>query len=93
MSVQVTSVISFYEVLNTLGSRQLEVLKAIKLLQPCNNLQISQLLHLPINSITPRCKELRVKGIVIYHHTAACPITGRASRFYCIKSYLNDVMK
>ena len=84
--------ISFYEVLNNLGERQLQILKAIKKLQPCNNLQISKFLSLPINSVTPRCLELRTKGIVRLHHTSACPVTGRSSRFYSIKDNLNQVL-
>ena len=92
MSVQVTSIISYYEVLNTLGDRQKEVLLALKHLKIANNLMISNYLNLPINSITPRMNELRKKGIVIFHHTAACPITKRASKFYTIKSYISEVM-
>jgi hypothetical protein len=92
MAYQIQSMIAFYEVLENLGERQLEVLKAIKKLQPCNNLQISQYLMLPINSVTPRCLELRDKGIVRLHHTGACPYTGRSSRFYSIKDNLNQVL-
>ena len=92
MTVQVTSIISYYEALQTLGSRQLEVLKALKCLKVANNLMISRFLGLPINSVTPRCLELKKKGIIIYHHTGACPINGRATRFFTIKSYINDCM-
>ena len=92
MSYQITSMISFYEVLNNLGERQLEVLKAIKKLQPCNNLQISKFLSLPINSVTPRCLELRTKGIVRLHHTGACPFMKSTTRFFTIKSYINECM-
>jgi len=90
--IQATSLISYYEILNKLNERQKEVLLAIKHIQPCNNLQISKLLNLPINSITPRCQELRKKGIVIYYETKACPITKRSSRFYIIKSWIKESM-
>jgi hypothetical protein len=93
MSYQITSMISFFEILQNLGERQLEVLKAIKHLQPCNNLQISKYLSLPINSVTPRCLELRDKGIVRLHHVGACEITGRSSRYYSIKDNLNQVLE
>ena len=91
--IRATSLISYYEILTKLNERQKQVLLTIKKIQPCNNLQISNYLNLPINSITPRCKELRDKGIVIYHHTGACPITLRASRFYIIKSYISESME
>jgi hypothetical protein len=92
MPVQCTSIIALGSILNELNQRQIEVLKTIKVIQPCNNLQISNYLNLPINSITPRCQELRKKGIVIYHHTSACPITGRASNFYIIKGWIREVL-
>lgn len=92
MGVQVTSLISYYEVLNTLGKRQKEVLLAMKKLKCANNLMVSRYLNLPINSITPRMQELRKKGIIIYHHIEACPITKRSSRFYTIKSYIMECM-
>lgn len=93
MTYQVTSLISYYEVLTKLGDRQKLVLLGFKNIgKPANNLMISKFLNLPINSITPRCQELRKKGIIIFHHTSACPVTGRASNFYVIKSYIKDSM-
>jgi hypothetical protein len=50
MSVQVTSLISYYEVLQTLSKRHKEVLLAMKKLKCANNLMVSKLLNLPINS-------------------------------------------
>ena len=93
MTVQSTSIIGLYSILGELGDRQKQVLVAIKQIQPCNNLQISRHLHLPINQITPRCQELRKKGLVILHHIGACPITKRASNFYIIKSYVKDILQ
>ena len=92
MTVQTTSIISYYEVLNTLGERQKQVLLAMKHLKSANNLMVSKLLNLPINSITPRMNELRKKGILIYHETKACPFTLRSSKFYRIKSYIMECM-
>lgn len=92
MPVQVTSIISYYEVLNTLSKRHKEVLLAMKHLKCANNLMVSKYLNLPINSITPRMNELRTKGIIIYHHTEACPINKRSTRFYTIKSYILECM-
>lgn len=91
--VQTTSIISLYSILDELGDRQKEVLVCLKHIQPCNNLMISRYLNLPINSITPRIKELREKGLVIKHHTGACPITKRASIYWVIKSYVSDILQ
>jgi len=92
MTVQVTSIISYYEVLNSLSRRHKEVLLAMKHLGIANNLMVSRLLNLPINSVTPRLLELRHKGIIIYHHTGSCPITKRSTRFFTIKSYIKECM-
>lgn len=92
MPYQVTSLISYFEALQTLSKRHKEVLLALKHLNIANNLMISRYLGLPINSITPRILELREKGIVIYHHTASCPITKRSTNFYTIKDYIKQVM-
>ena len=91
--VTATSVINFYTILNELGKRQKLVLQALKHLKVANNLQISRYLGLPINSVTPRMNELRKKGIVIYHHTAMCPLSNRLTRFFIIKGYLNEVLQ
>ena len=93
MPIQETSIISLYSILSELGDRQKEVLVALKHLKVANNLMISRYLNLPINSITPRINELRKKGLVIKHHVSACPITGRSSIFWIIKSYVNDILQ
>jgi predicted transcriptional regulator len=92
MAVQVTSLISYYEVLNTLSRRHKEVLLAMKHLGIANNLMVSRCLNLPINSVTPRMNELRHKGIVIYYDTHACPITKRSTRFFIIKGWIRESM-
>lgn len=92
-NVQATSIISYYEVLNTLSKRHKEVLLAMKHLnKPVNNLMVAQFLNLPINSITPRMNELRAKGILIYYETKACPITLRSTRFFIIKGWINELI-
>lgn len=62
--VQQTSIDSYIELLPSLGKRQIEVLRAIRDSDGLNNREISIVLNLPINSITPRVKELRIKGLV-----------------------------
>lgn len=92
-NVQATSLVSYFEVLNTLSKRHKEVLIAIKELKLANNLMVSKYLNLPINSITPRMNELRAKGILIYYKTMACPFTGRSSRYFIIKNWIKEVME
>lgn len=92
MTVQVTSIISYYSILNELGRRQKEVLLCLKHYQPANNLMLAKALGLPINSVTGRMKELRDAGIVIFDSIRACPYTKESTKFYKIKSYISDVM-
>lgn len=82
VKIQLTSLMAFAEVLENLGERQLQVLKALNEIEPANNLMISNYLNLPINSICPRVKELRGKRLVIKSHIEKCPITSRATIFW-----------
>lgn len=93
MAVQVTSLISYYNIADTLGKRQREVLLALKKIQPANNLMIARYLNLPINSICGRMKELREKGIIIFDSIKSCPITKESTKYYKIKSYISEVME
>ena len=49
-----------------------------------SNIDLCRMLKRPINTITPRVKELRDKGIVIYIHTKVDHITHR--RVMCWKT-------
>ncbi len=93
MGYQLTSLIAFEEVLSKLGERQKLVLSAIKHLQPCSNLEISKFLGIPINSITPRCQELRKKNLVIYYKSDKCRYTGRLVNLYKIPEWINGMLK
>ena len=91
--IQATSLIALEEVLSKINERQKQVLMAFKILnKPSNNLMISRFTGLPINCTTPRCNELRKKGLIIYHHTGSCPVTNRATRFYVLKEWINQVL-
>lgn len=80
--VRGTSLLAYVEVLEDLGNRQMEVLKAIDRLEPCNNLMISRDLNLPINCITGRSNELKKKGLIKEDHLGICPITKRKTIFF-----------
>jgi predicted transcriptional regulator len=77
-----TSLLAYAEVLENLNERQIQVLKAIDKIEPCNNLMISKYLNLPINSITPRTNELFKKRLIKENKKDKCPITKRTTIFY-----------
>ena len=77
-----TSLLAYSEILEDLGWRQRQVYEVIRRLKSCNNLTISRELNLPINSITPRVKELRDFGVVRQHRKDNCEETGRLVIFW-----------
>lgn len=76
MVVQSTSLEAYQYAQKTLSARQEQVYQVIKKYGPITNNEISQLLRLPINSITPRCLELRNKSLVTKSGTKI-DVTGR----------------
>lgn len=64
MTVQQTSLFAYAQIREELGERQQQVLDAITVFGPLSNKDIAKRLHLDINSVTPRCLELRKKGLV-----------------------------
>lgn len=90
--MRVTSLLAFQEIIPTLENRELEVFKAIRQLQPCNNLMISEFLHLPVNCITGRVFSLRKYNLVIYYKKDICPYTKKLTYFWKIPNYISEVM-
>jgi len=82
--VQETSLEALESIRPTLNSRQEEVYEWLKKWGPANNTMIGQSLKRPINSITPRIKELRNKKLVIESHKEECPLTKRKTIFWKI---------
>ena len=68
----------------TLGLRQKQVLHALRSMKYATNTLIAHFIHMPINSITPRCHELRKKNLVVYSHTSWCPVTKRKAKYWKI---------
>lgn len=64
MPVRQTSLWAYEEAKLTLGERQRTVLEVIRNFPGIDNMFIAEKLHLPINTITPRVKELREMGKV-----------------------------
>lgn len=91
--VRATSVSSFYQVLETIGDKQLECLQAIRKLGICSDRQIKDYLHWEINQTTARRNELLHMGIIMKYKEDISEKTKRKVIFWKIKSYLNDVMR
>lgn len=83
-----TSLVAYAEVLGNLGERQTAVYCAIRNLKSCNNQMIAQVLHLPINSITPRVNELRKLHIVMMDKKELCPYTKRMTCYWRVRRML-----
>lgn len=63
MSVQDTSLEAYY-MYEKIGKMQSKVLDVIINYGPVTNKEIANIMNKPINTITPRVKELREKGLV-----------------------------
>jgi len=64
-------------------TRQIEVLRALREIQPANNKMIAKKLFLGINQVTPRIYELRnQKKFVTFSHKDKCPYTLKNSMFW-----------
>jgi DNA-binding MarR family transcriptional regulator len=61
-----TSIKSYQSIVDSIGSRQSQVLATLKKFGHLSNREISEKLGIPINQITPRTNELVQKGLV-YH--------------------------
>ena len=80
-----TSNLAYKEIKPSLGTRQTQVVTALKKMGHATNSMLSHFLHLPINCITGRTNELRKKGIVIYSHTSWDPFTKNKCNYWKLK--------
>ena len=77
MNVQETSLEAYESIQPELGLMQQTVYDAIEQHEGISNLDISRILNIPINSVTPRVKELRDMNFVKFHNHKQDPITKR----------------
>lgn len=80
--IQETSLQAYEEIKEELGQRQKLVLNAIRELESANNRIISQYLRLPINSVTPRVKELREMKLVGVDRVDVDPVTQKNTIYW-----------
>jgi len=77
---QLTSKEAYEEMIRTnkIGKRQEQICRVLSEFPfPMTNLEISHFSGLPINSVTPRVKELREKGVIAEAFRKVDPATGR----------------
>lgn len=75
--IQQTSIESYRSILPDLNSRQQTIYRTIRKLGCCSNNDLSRILKLPINCITPRVKELRDYNLVFRKGVKTDRITNR----------------
>ena len=82
-----TSLLAFDSISDSLGSRQLQVLKVFRdqPLKSFSNMELSLFLGLPINRITPRVLELRKMGYIVADIVKPCFYTGRMVTFWRLR--------
>jgi len=72
---QPTSRAAYQEAKPTLSERQTAVLAVLT--EPMTNTEIAHALPWPINTMTPRIFELRIKRKVEWHDNRPCRVTGK----------------
>jgi hypothetical protein len=86
--IQITSLQALAKVHKDLGARQALVLEYWRNAGPHTNTEIAHALHLPINVITPRIKELRsteLGSLVLEAGARRCQITGNTAKVWRAK--------
>ncbi|ASR77169.1 helix-turn-helix DNA binding domain protein [Mycobacterium phage MyraDee] len=77
MSVQDTSIESYYKSLDSIPETERDVFRALSILGALCNREISDLIDRPINEVTPVVFRLRERGLVIESHRAKYAPTNR----------------
>lgn len=77
--IQQTSLDAWRDIQADLGRRQAQVLNVFLNYPGFNytNTELSKVLGLPINQVTPRVYELRQKGLLVEATRRVCNVTGR----------------
>lgn len=84
-NVQLTSQLSYQDVIESLPRKRREVYNTIEILQPICNHEISNYLMRPINTITPRTNELVELGVVEKAYIKMSP-TGKKAIYWKTKN-------
>lgn len=79
-----------FNTIDCLGYKQKKVYDCILLFGPINNREISLKSGLPINCVTPRCKELREMGLVLAGEIVVDNVTGRRTVTWVTRNKNNE---
>ena len=85
MLVKQTSLESYSRIKKELGTRQQEVYDGFLGNGSCTNLELSKLLSIEINQVTPRTNELVKLGLVVEEEKRDCSIRGRKAISWRVK--------
>jgi len=88
--MQQTSLEAYENIKNTgqLGRRQEEIFIAFHTYGPHTNLEISELIGLPINQVTPRVLELRKRNVLVLDSERPCEVSGRSALVWKVSSMI-----
>ena len=79
-NVQETSLDAFSELQKgKLSEKRQEVLNGFEQLKTATNLEVSDLIKIPINSVTPRTNELVKLGVLVKMGLRKCSISGNTA--------------
>lgn len=73
-----------------LGAKQKAVFNCLLRRQYATNLEISQALNWPINTVTGRMTELKEKGLVTVEKTDRCPISGNTAKHWKVHDFIKE---
>ena len=85
MQVRQTSIEGYSRIKKELGKRQQEVYDGFLGNGTCTNLELSRLLGIPINQITPRTNELVKLGFVVEVEKRQCSVSGKKAISWRVK--------
>jgi len=85
LQVRQTSIEAYSRIKKELGKRQQEVYDGFLGNGTCTNLELSRLLGIPINQITPRTNELVKLGFVVEVEKRQCSVSGKKAISWRVK--------
>jgi len=85
LDIRKTSIEAYHSLLPSLSSRQSLVYNVIKMYPGSSNLDLCRIMDIPINSVTPRVKELRELGLVVCIGTKQDRVTKRSCMVWSVK--------
>ena len=93
-----TSLISFQQNKDKFLLKRVQILKFLKLNQPCNNMIIAKKTGITLSCVCGRMNDLREKQkykYVTFSHKSMCPYTNSKTNFYKLtnrgEEYLNKI--